>query len=383
MNTYESITFEVEKDLTKPEKYLPMQHARNAFNDIFRRTKGTFGPKQIFKMFFASLDRKENIFFNHRCKSLIQGLILAYKNHYPITVTPDMIWLLIEQGFCRYMDKYHDSVWEKFVNFSGKKELKVKRINMTPYTAKQNDWKDIIDEFVQKIEENVGKDLIDNLGCDFSTTKQPAKIASQITIMAAMKEYFTYRLLMAGCGISSITLEGSVEDWEKIKSKIEFLKTKGLEWWTKHLFPIIDNIIITKKYYTEKKTLNEQLIDFWKRMIRVKGKGDFYFPHLINGWIVKFFPNLDGENPTVYEEMCENNIPDQIIACPMELTFVPEDGKKKIVYKCSLASGFFGMYQDKNTFNIRPIIGYAIVSEEEKEYEISEDELKMLIKEFS
>ena len=39
--------------------------------------------------------------------------------------------------------------------------------------------------------------------------------------------------------------------------------------------------------------------------------------------------------------------------------------------------------QDKNTFNIRPIIGYAIVSEEEKEYEISEDELKMLIKEFS
>ena len=50
MNTYESITFEVEKDLTKPEKYLPMQHARNAFNDIFRRTKGTFGPKQIFKI---------------------------------------------------------------------------------------------------------------------------------------------------------------------------------------------------------------------------------------------------------------------------------------------------------------------------------------------
>ena len=40
-----------------------------------------------------------------------------------------------------------------------------------------------------------------------------------------MKEYFTYRLLMAGCGISSITLEGSIEDWEKIKSKIEFLKS--------------------------------------------------------------------------------------------------------------------------------------------------------------
>ena len=34
---------------------------------------------------------------------------------------------------------------------------------------------------------------------------------------------------MIACGISSITLEGSLEDWEKIKSKLEYLKTKGLE----------------------------------------------------------------------------------------------------------------------------------------------------------
>ena len=44
--------------------------------------------------------------------------------------------------------------------------------------------------------------------------------------MSAMKQYFTYKVLMAGCGISSITLEGSLQDWEKIKSKLEFLSTK-------------------------------------------------------------------------------------------------------------------------------------------------------------
>ena len=79
------------------------------------------------------------------------------------------------------------------------------------------------------------------------------KIASKIIIMSAFKEYFIYKLSILGCGISSISLEGSLEDWEKIKSKLEYLKTKGIEWWTMYLIPIIDNIILTKKNLIQKK----------------------------------------------------------------------------------------------------------------------------------
>ena len=376
MSTYESITFEVEKDLEKPKEYLPTYDANAIFKYIFTVNKRidffNTGIKTL-KMLFYSMDTKENQFFNSKCKSLIQGLILAYKNHYPITITPDMVWLLIEQGFVRYIEKYKDKVRGKFVNFSGKKELKLKRVGLAPTSAKEEDWKGIIDEFVKQIEENVGKEIIDNLKSDFSTTSSPTKIASKITIMSAFKEYFSYKLRMLACGISSISLEGSLEDWEKIKYKLEYLSTKGLEWWTKHLIPIIDNIILTKKLYTEKKILNEELIDFWKKMIRLKREGGIYIPDVINGWIVKLFPNLEEGNPTVYEEMKENQIPDQIIGCPMELTFIPNEGDKIIVYKCNLASGFYGMIQDKNTFNVRPVIGYAIVLDEEKEYKISHE----------
>ena len=149
-----------------------------------------------------------------------------------------------------------------------------------------------------------------------------------------------------------------------------------------YLIPIIDNIILTKKSYSEKTTLNDELIDFWKKMIKIKGEGGLYTPHIINGWIVKFFPNFEGENPTVYEEIYEGAVPDQIIGCPMELTFIPNEGGKIIVYKCNLASGFYGMIQDKNTFNIRPVIGYAIVLDEENEYKISQEETNNLMKEF-
>lgn len=61
---------------------------------------------------------------------------------------------------------------------------------------------------------------------------------------------------MGGCGISSITLKGSLEDWEKIKSKLQFLSNKALGCWTKHLIPTIEKIIKTKEIYTENTVKN-------------------------------------------------------------------------------------------------------------------------------
>ena len=166
MSVYESITFEVEKDLEKPNEYLPTCDIKTIFKYIFtvnKINKYLIQKKGTLKMLFYSMDTKATAFYNSKFSSLIQGLILAYKNHYPITITPDMIWLLIEQGFVSYVEKYKDKVRENFVNFSGKKELKVERVGLTPTTLKEEDWKGIIDEFVQKIEENLGKEIIDNL----------------------------------------------------------------------------------------------------------------------------------------------------------------------------------------------------------------------------
>ena len=391
MKAYESITFEVERNLEKPKCYLNKKPIKLILNDLFQKRKTRINPRtgeeiylrenEPLEIFHSTFDTKEEEIYNFEKRSLIKGLITAYKNHYPITITPDMIWLLIAQGFSRFMEKHENLVRERFVNFSGKKDLKVERLKYSPYSASKEVWDGIVQEFVKKIEENVGKEVIDTLECNFSTTTQVAKVTSQVTIMSAMKNYFTYRVLMAGCGISNITLEGSLQDWEKIKSKLEFLSTKALKWWTKHLIPIIDKIILTKKYYSEKNNLNQELIEFWKGMIRLKGEGGMYDPHMINGWIVKFIPNLENEKPSVYEEIRETHVPEEIISCPMELTWLSMNGKK-VDFKCSLASGFYGMIQDKQTFNVRPVIGYAIVVEDKKESDISVEEKNKIIEEF-
>ena len=391
MKDYESITFKVEKGLKKPSEYLQTTGMKTILANLFKRRKKMIDNKtgreiqlnanEPLEIFHYNLDTDEQEIFNAGKTSLIQGLIAAYKNHYPITISPDMIWILIMQGFSRFMEKYENLVRERFVNFTGKKDLKLERLQYSPYNASKEVWDGIIKEFVEKIGNNVGKEVVDNLECDFSTTSAVAKVTSQVCIMSAMKQYFTYRVLMAGCGISSITLEGSIKDWEKIKSKLEFLSTKALKWWTKHLIPIIDNIITTKKYYSTYGQLNQELIDFWKGMIRLKGKGDLYDPHMINGWIVKFIPNLRGEKPTIYEELLETNVPDQIISCPMEITWLSMQGKR-VDFSCSLFSGFYGMVQDKKTFNVKPVIGYAIVVESQQESNITVEEKNKIIEEF-
>ena len=391
MKAYESINLEIEKGLKKPEDYLKTNEIKSIFDNLFKKRKSFIDNKtgrerfldqnEPLEIFHYTLDTNEEKIFSHEKSSLIQGLIYAYKNHYPITVTPDMIWILILQGFSRFMEKYENLVRERFVNFTGKKDLKVERLDYSPQSATKEVWDGIIKEFVEKIGKNVGQETIDNLECNFSTTSPAALVTSQVSIMSAMKQYFTYRVLMAGCGISSITLEGSLQDWEKIKSKLEFLSTKALKWWTKHLIPIIDNIIATKKYYNSKGKLSKELIEFWKGMIRLKGKGDMYDPHMVNGWIVKFIPNLSNEKPEVYEEIYETNVPDQIISCPMELTWLSLTGKK-IDYSCSLFSGFYGMVQDKETFNVRPVIGYAIVVENKTESDITVEQKNKIIEEF-
>ena len=377
----ESITFEVESELSKPKRFLYNDKIKDILSSIFIRAKSKKSSCDIFG-FKGNKDKMENLnesmeilnynfdtdqkeFFNWGKKSLIRGLMEAYGNHYPITVSPDMILILFLQGYSRFMENNSEKLRNIYVNFEGKKTLIVQRRGITPETAKPEDFQGIIDEFTQKIKNEIGENIISNLECNFTTSNSVTLATSQMSIMSAMKNYFIYKEIMCVCGISSIKLEGSLEDWVKIKKKFEFFSKEefGLNSWIKYLIPIIDKIIETKIYYNQNKAINNEIRNFWKDMIRVK-RGDCYIPDVIDGWIIKFIPNLSKKEPTIYEYLNDDDIPDQIINCPVELIF--SNGNSTIEYDCSLASGFYGMIQDKTTFNVKPVIGYTIVVENKK-----------------
>jgi hypothetical protein len=289
----------------------------------------------------------------------------AYAYHYPITISPDMILILFLQGYSRFMEKYSEKLRNVFVNFEGKKTLEVIRVGMDPEKAKPEKWRGIIDEFTKKIKGEIGESIISNLECNFTTTNPVTLTTSQISIMSSMKNYFKSEVIMHACGISSITLEGSLEDWKKIKSKFQFFLKEEFDLypWIYCLIPIIDKIIETKIYYDQNKTITEEIRDFWKDIIRIK-KDDHYNPKVLDGWIITFIPDLSREIPSIYVEIKEDEIPEQILSCPVKLIIQGSLTNKE--YNCSLESGFFGMVQDETTYNLKPVIGYALVEENEK-----------------
>lgn len=376
-NQYECITFDVEKKIKKPDNIdLIGTNIKEILSEIFIRAKPetlekykegkiSYGERinEPMEILNSNFDTKKTSFFNAGKKSLIRGLMIAYGQHYPITISPDMILLLFLQGYAKFMEKNSEKLRNIYVNFEGQKTLTVVRNGVTPETAKPEIWEGIITEFTQKIKENVGNEIISYLESDFTTTNPATLATSQITIMSAMKNYFKYEAIMMVCGISSINLEGTLEDWEKIKKKLEFFSKNefGLNWWTKHLIPIIDKIIETKICYNKNKDIDENLRKFWKDIIRVK-RGGVYQPDVIDGWIVKFLPNISEER--INEKLNDSDIPDQILNCPLKLIF--SNGIKKIEYDCSLASGFYGVIEDENNFGIKPVIGYSIVVEDKK-----------------
>ena len=389
-NAIETITFEVEKGLKPMTDSLYNQNIKEIFSNLFEKRKKVLNKKcrlvyanenEPLKILHYKFDTNETEFSNYGKKSLIYGLAFAYNNHFPINVSPDMIWILILQGYSRFIDKYSELVREKYVNFEGKKTIFLNLFGKTIDMATEEDWSRLLYECTEKISDFVGKETILNLQSDFTTTNETTLLVSQTSIMSAMKNYFVYKGICGSCGISKIILEGTLEDWEKIKTKLNYLSKIGLNWWTKHLIPIIDNIIKTKKYYQKNMILNDELIHFWKNMIKIKDKYDVYVPDVFNGWIVKFIPNLNEEHPSLYEEMDEREVPDQIISCPLKIIEDSSNGFK-VVYECAIASGFYGMIQDKKTLTVKPVIGYAIVAEKKETTPMSKEDKEEIIKNY-
>jgi hypothetical protein len=55
--------------------------------------------------------------------------------------------------------------------------------------------------------------------------------------MNSFSVYFTYAINCV-CGIPKITIEGTPEDWRRIRSRVEVIETYGLEWW----LPIVGSL---------------------------------------------------------------------------------------------------------------------------------------------
>ncbi len=290
------------------------------------------------------------------------GMYKAYAQHRPFVLSPDMVWLLIEQGFARHVNANGEKMRHYFVQHSGKLSLVVSGNGMNLNDPNIH-WEEIFPQFTKQIGAFTGDELMNLLSADFSTTTSIEKVASQITIMEAMKPYFNFIVSFAGCGIPEITLTGTPEDWQKVLSKTKQLSQYDLQWWTQELEPLLKEFVRASKGHVNK--------HFWRRMFRYHTKKVYGNPRIIDGWIVKFFPyDKEGKRNDLKKLIRTDKLPEEMVKVDMQCL---EEGGKTTPLE--LWAGFVGVEQNRENFTLKPIIGWMIRKKDMK-YEIIKQKLE-------
>lgn len=313
----------------------------------------------------SSGNSEDSIVFTHT-NPLMQAVYVAYAQHRPLVLSPDMIWLTIAQGLTVHIKENAEEMRGVFVDHAGQVNLGVERLDYQPHSKQY--WEDIFPEFSEAIAKNTKEDVFNLITPKFSTTTITEKAAFEITLMDAMSPYFTYSVSIS-CGIPEITLEGEYEDWVAIEERMEALEKYGLGWWTDNLKEMIQEFKAASKGKVNKK--------FWKKIFVEKsvvigcGMEPYY-----KGWAFELFPYLkngvDKEgNVIYYKNPLVDNGEKKLHEAGLKISFsdfpsglsrakvlLDDNGAMTMLY---FNAGFIGFTQNKTTKAIRPRIEWFIV----------------------
>ena len=286
--------------------------------------------------------------------NILQGFYSTYENHLPIRLTPDIIWLLIVQGFAQHINFNAEYLRQKFVNFEKKKKLEVIITKYHSYKQmKSEDYEDLFENLIGQIKDNIGEELINTIDFNFSTSNKISKVVGYTSIMSAMKKYFEFQGFCHMCNFPYIILDGKLEDWESILKKSKELSKYNLKEWTVSLEFVLSKIIETKKGKINK--------DFWRNILypdKVDEKIEIGMSYEyqtiqvdgIKGWLLLFFPYFNNGTFRCDISLKTKDIwrlPDRILKTPLLMKSDDEGEIKMTIY-----SGFLGMNVDREKDNL-------------------------------
>jgi len=294
----------------------------------------------------------------------LAAIHLAYADHRPIVLSPDIIWMFIAQGLALHIKANAEALRRHFVRHQGRVILEVRRDEFVK-GSRNNDWAAVFEEFSLFIRAHIGEATHALLEPRFSTTGAVEKAAAQVALLDAMQPYFSYRLTTM-CGIPRVMLHGDRRDWVSLAERVEALREFDLEWWTDPLRPILAEFVAAADGGVN--------TEFWQRIYKQRdGSGGPY----ISGWVTALFPYLhDSESRLVpnwalrdggtrlqrmlagtgrgLEGLTSNHFPRAMTEAPFEWQYYGDR------YDMRFAAGFVGVRQDPETMSVRPEIGWAV-----------------------
>jgi len=337
-----AVTFKVE-DVEIAKDFLPAKYGA----DLGRKWANgqpylgcSFANKSL-------VDGDNNAFFSMIC--------LAYAQHRPIVLSPDIIWIVICNGYSQFVNRDPEKFRQYLVNHEGKETLII-RTNTETTTAQK------VEKFATLIAKETKGDIAELMACNYSTTGMIERMVSQITLMETVKQYFDYLEGLVGCGIPSVTLEGTPDDWKLLREKTQKLGEFGVKKWTDKLDPILAEFVSASE--------GKPNLKFWWNMA-IKGRPmnfhlkagggciPSYGPTPFNGWFLEFIPFDEwGERPA--QIPYGHKLPPLMTSVPI-IQYVDDlTGDCIGINALELRGGIVGLAQDTVTKALRPEIGWLV-----------------------
>jgi hypothetical protein len=287
----------------------------------------------------------------------VASLYIAYADHRPISISPDMIWLLICQGFSTHVNNNIEELRKEFVRFDGKKKLIVQTQSISQEFQKgstKSPWPLAFPVMSDSISKYVKSDIHNLYVQSFSTTTYVEKASYEVALLDVMSGYFEYECSTM-CGIPAINIEGTKTDWLKIKKELQHFKGYKIDNWINSLEPIIQQFI----------NASDNKIDTvcWSNIFKRKDESGGPY---ITGWIIKFFPYINDNNKVTinpyidkepkkhFEGLLTNQFNNGLSKADFIWNYY---GTK---YEMEFLAGFIGIKQDKKTLTLRPEIGWLV-----------------------
>ncbi|WP_203897118.1 DUF4419 domain-containing protein [Virgisporangium aliadipatigenens] len=221
---------------------------------------------------------------------LLSAVARAFADHRPLVLSPDAVWLTIAGGVAQHVRLHAEELRPKLVRHNGRKRLTIVIDGPVPTDAQS--WAELTDSFGKLLAAEVDDAAL--FECDFTTSTEVERTVGRIVMLDAYSPYFSL-WLSAVCGIPSITLTGTVEDWRRIRARVTALEgTFGLEKWCRSLAPIADEFV--------RAAAGEADPLFWRR---IYNPVDAYGGEMITGWVTRFYPYLKGTSVDVPNSMLD------------------------------------------------------------------------------
>ncbi|KAF4970403.1 hypothetical protein FSARC_2565 [Fusarium sarcochroum] len=255
--------------ITSPEGLL-REASRRCWRQSYRVIDSSLNPEDFYGNYISA---SENGFVWSACH--------AYNHHRHLIIRPDDVWLAILGQLNPYIKANDYRLRKYFVPRTSQEEsetinLSASEIRNPRALAEQME--------TSMAEKTTYPGLGHALMVGFSTTSEVDRTVASVLFMGEMyKEYGKVDLTCGLRGLDSVTVLGTIEDWERIIARLAFVRLLGEEAceFAEMLRPII---------YGIRQTLIQPddllVIDFWEKMVtrnNLPGDSD-----CITGWISAF-----------------------------------------------------------------------------------------------